>query len=238
MPFNLAPLNPDRRQRLLTQNQMGFAHLLPLKVTQQLYQQAFQEKGRYADIGAAYGIDTFQLLQAGAHHVTAIDINTGHLQFLEKNLSPQEAARLEICCQHFPEECHLLPSFYDGILLSRVLIFLTPHNTHLALHQIYQALKPGGKVYIITISPFSQNWEPIAKLFEDHSQVYPDAPLFVSHLWERLPFTQSFLPNQIQIFDEPSLRYQLEKARFKVVESGYEEHYGSVDTFSIAQKTV
>ena len=41
-----------------------------------------------------------------------------------------------------------------------------------ALEKIYKALKMGGKVYIITVSPFSESWEIIKPAFEEHQRLF------------------------------------------------------------------
>lgn len=233
--FNHKSLSVDERNRLKTKNNMGFAHLTPSKATQELYKQAETQKGTYADIGAAYGVDTIYMVKAGAH-VVAIDLETQHLDVLKKQLNVEDQQRLETRCQRFPEEVCLESETYDAILLSRILIFLTPDALDVTLKNVYRALKVGGKVYVITISPFSDKWEPVLSIFNEHKKLFPAQPLLVSNLWELLPRTRFFLPQRIQVFDQDSLKYSLEKNGFQVIDCGYESHHGTVDNYAIAQK--
>lgn len=225
----------DTRNRLKTKNNMGFAHLTPLKVIQALYQQAETQKGVYVDIGAAYGIDAVYMVKAGAR-VVAVDLENQHLEVLQQRLKDEEQQRLEVRCQRFPDETCLESETYDAVLLSRVLIFLKPDNVDTALQQVYSALKKGGKVYVVTLSPFSEKWEPIQHLFQAHQELFPAQPLAISNLWKLLPQTRFFLPQCIQVFDQEALKANLEKNGFCIVDSGYESHYGTVDTYAIAQK--
>lgn len=237
MFLNQEVLLPDERNRLKTKNNMGFVHLTPLNITQKLYRQAETQKGFYVDIGAAYGVDTLHMIKAGAR-VLAIDLESQHLDILKNQLSPKEQQRLETRCQRFPEEVSLAPETYDAILLSRILIFLTPTSLDAALKKIFNVLKIGGKVYIITISPFSVNWGSVQDVFKEHLKLYPAQPLYITNLWELLPQTRMFLPQCIQVFDQSALKNSLEKNGFKVIECDYESHYGTVDTCAIAQKLI
>lgn len=235
MVFNQKTLKVDERNRLRTKNQMGFAHLTPLKITQDFYTQAETQKGMYADIGSAYGIDTIHIVKLGAR-VVAIDLEQQHLDILQQQLSPQEQQRLETRCQRFPEAVSLELAHYDAILLSRLLLFLTPDSVVEALKKVYKALKVGGKVYIITVSPFSESWELIKPAFEEHQKLFPTQPFFVSNLWKILPQTRLFLPQSIQLFDQKALKNVLEQTGFEVIDCGYESHHGTVDTYAVGQK--
>lgn len=235
MSFNRKALVVDERNRLKTKNHMGFAHLTPLKATREFYNQAETQCGLYADIGSAYGIDTIHILKVGAR-VVAIDLDQEHLDMMYEQLAPEEQKRLETRCQRFPEEVSLESATYEAILLSRILIFLTPTSLMYALTKVYDALRPGGKVYIITASPFSDKWNAIQQPFEQHQKLFPNQPFLVSNLWELLPQTQSFLPECIQLFDINILKNVLEKIGFDVLECDYESHHGTVDTYAIARK--
>lgn len=235
MTFKQHNLMVDERNRLKTNNHMGFAHITPLKATQELYKLAREQKGIYGDIGAAYGVDTLQLLEEGAR-VVAIDLDQSHLDILKDQLNEEQLSRLDIRCQRFPEEVHLEKDSYDGLLLSRILIFLTPENLDTALTHVYQALKPGGRVFIITVSPFSEKWDGVASAFKEHKKILPKEPFYVTNLWDLVPFTQAFLPPAIQLFDQKSLMNVLEKVGFSIIECNYESHHGTQDVYAIAQK--
>jgi SAM-dependent methyltransferase len=210
MFLNREALIIDERNRLKTQNHMGFAHLTPLKATKEFYHQAKIHPGRYADIGSAYGTDAIHVLKTGAH-VVAIDLDQQHLDMMKEQLTVEEHHRLETRCQRFPEEVNLEPETFEGVLLSRILIFLTSASLIQALTKVYHALKPGGKVYVITASPFSDKWNAIQQPFEQHQKLVSNQPFFISNLWELLPQTRSFLPECIQLFDTNILQNVLKK---------------------------
>lgn len=236
MTFNSQSLKIDERNRLKTKNQMGFAHLTPLKITQDLYIQAEIEKGIYADIGSSYGVDAIHMIKLGAR-VVAIDLESQHLDILTQQLTPAERQRIDVRCQRFPEEVNLELDRYDAILLSRILLFLTPDSLKESLEKVYKALKNGGKVYIITVSPFSDKWDLVKLAFEEHQKLFPNQPLMVPNLWELLPQTRTTLPKSIQLFDQGALKTVLEESGFKVIDCGYESHQGTVDTYALAQKS-
>lgn len=114
-----------------------------------------QSKGYFADIGTAFGFATFEALKRGGR-VLAIDLDQRHLNTLRDVCPSTFCSQLEIQCGHFPNTIDLAENSFDGILCSRVLIFLKADEIESALSKIYKALKLGG----IFIYFFSQ---PTAK---------------------------------------------------------------------------
>ncbi|MBL8676211.1 MAG: class I SAM-dependent methyltransferase [Alphaproteobacteria bacterium] len=104
-------------------------------------------RGYFADIGAAYGYATLEALQYGGR-VLAIDIDQRHLDVLLEKCPISHQSKVETLCGHFPNTIELPSNTFDGILLSRVLIFLKRKEIDLALTKIQTALKPGGIVYL------------------------------------------------------------------------------------------
>lgn len=243
--FNTAGLDVDARNRVLTKNAMGFMFL-----GQSLFKDALhaliKPNFHLADIGCAYGVDTLHALHAGAH-VTAIDLDPTHLAVLEGQVCEKERPRLTIKCQNFPEqtETTLKPSSFDAILLSRVLIFLHPQQLTRALKQVYAALKPGGTVFVVNATPYSDRWEKIRILWEEQQRKMLEQslkqsleqPFFVENIGDILPALKPYFPDNILLFDERSMINLLKSHGFIVTSCDYMTESGTVDVFAIAQKS-
>src|SRR3990167_10702668 len=111
-----------------------------------------QTKGYFADIGTAYGYSTLEALKRGGR-IIAVDLEKRHLDVLLQDCLPLYKPRLETICGHFPNNVELPKNSLDGILLSRILIFLTPDEITSAFAKAYDALKSGGLLYIVNPSP-------------------------------------------------------------------------------------
>ena len=222
----------DTRNRIPTQNAMGFMFLTQNRVRQALMAYAHSQY-TIADVGCAYGFDTMALVEGGAK-VTAIDLDEVHLTSLSKQLTDNQRKQVTLKKAHFPHDNPLEENTYDAILLSRILIFLRPHDINSAFIQAYKALKPGGKLFIVNATPFSHRWEILGDLYKSHQAQSPHHPFFVEDIWHFLPFLKPYFPSHLMLFDEFSLLSCLTDHNFTVLESGYEEEEGTTDVFSIA----
>lgn len=198
-----------------TMNRMGNMVLRPNPALTAFFDCVEKTQGYFADIGSAYGSSTLQALRGGGH-VTAIDLDQRHLDILLKKCPLVHASRLEVECGHFPNTISLPSNTYDGILLSRVLIFLTQDEIDLALTHIYQALKPGGVAYITSPSPFRKKWEALLPIYEKQKLESSLWPGKIDDLWSVFPHERERLPNTLQLIDVPSLKKGLGRAGFHV----------------------
>jgi len=208
------------QDRVKTLNNMGNMVLRPNPATDAFLDHVEKTQGYFADIGAAFGHFTFEALNRGGR-VMAIDIDQRHLNLLVEHCSSTHLSSLDVKCGHFPNEIQLPPHVFDGILLSRLLIFLNPSEISSALFQVYQALKKGGRVYITSASPLRKKWEPLKAIYEQQKRENAPWPGRIENLWELVPEEKEKLPNAIQLIDAPSLRQGLIEAGFTVEECDY-----------------
>ena len=167
--------------------------------------------GYFADIGAAYGYATLEGLKRGGK-VLAIDIDQRHLDVLLEKCPIPHQSKVETLCGHFPNTINLPENTFDGILLSRVLIFLKGKEIDLALTKIQRALKPGGIVYISSPSPLRKKWAQLKPIYEKQKAEGSYWPGYIENLWEIMLDLDSILPNSIQLIDAQSLRKGLLRA--------------------------
>jgi SAM-dependent methyltransferase len=177
-------------------------------------------KGYYADIGTAFGYATLEALKRGGR-VLAVDLDPGHIDVLVNECPDTDCSRLEARSGNFPNEIDLPENAFDGILLSRVLIFLIPDEIDQALAKIYKALKPGGVLFLTSPSHLRKKWMPLRPIHEQQKNAGARWPGHVENLWELVPSMETILPNTIQLIDEESLRRGLKEAGFTIQECDY-----------------
>jgi SAM-dependent methyltransferase len=206
--------------RTKTLNNMGFMFKHRDPVLDAFLKHVENTKGHFADIGTAFGFATLEALKRGGS-VLAIDLDQGHLEVLLKECPDSDRARLETQNGHFPNSIDLSENAFDGILLSRVLIFLTHNDIDLALSKLYKALKPGGSLFLTSPSHLRKKWMALRPSHEQQKIAGARWPGRTENLWEIIPDTHSILPNTIQLIDVESLSRGLIEAGFMINECGY-----------------
>ena len=197
--------------RTKTLNQMGWMFSYPDPALIAFLTHVHSSQGYFADVGAAYGYATLETLQRGGR-VLAIDIDQRHLDVLLEECPISHQSKVETLCGHFPNTIDLPENTFDGILLSRVLIFLKGQEIDLALTKIQKALKPGGVVYISSPSPLRKKWAQLKPIYEEQKAAGLRWPGYIEDLWKIIPDLESTLPNSIQLIDSQSLLEGLVKA--------------------------
>jgi SAM-dependent methyltransferase len=227
--------------RVKTLNNMGYMFLEPDPALTNFLDHVERTQGRFADIGTAFGHATLEALKRGGQ-ITAIDLDQRHLDILLEKCPTAHKSHLEAHCGHFPGTVNLPSNTYDGILFSRVLIFLTQNEISLALSKIYTSLKEGGIAYITAPCPLRKKWQPLRPIYETQKLGNEPWPGRIENLWDLMPEHKEILPNTIQLIDAPSLEQGLTQAGFKIETCAY---YPTSDmsveeaftlTYSIASK--
>lgn len=203
-----------------TLNNMGYMFLKPDPAFLAFLDHVERTQGHFADIGAAFGHSTLEALKRGGH-VTAIDLDQHHLDVLIEKCPLTHKSRLDAQCGHFPNTITLSPNTYDGILLSRVLIFLTQDEISTALSKIFEALKEGGAIYVVCPCPLRKKWEPLRLIYDKQKLGNEPWPGRIENLWDVMPEQKGNLPNTIQLIDSDSLEQGLIRAGFNIETCAY-----------------
>ncbi|HXF90322.1 MAG TPA: class I SAM-dependent methyltransferase, partial [Candidatus Nitrosotenuis sp.] len=114
------------------------------------------------EIGAARGIQTFQMLQRGAK-VTAVDLSKKDLKILKNSIPDDYKDNLQTIVAKFPHDPALISRAwgekFDIILISHVAHYLTGPELRDGIEQIFAWLKPGGILYFQSLTPYSNPYK-------------------------------------------------------------------------------
>jgi polyketide synthase PksJ len=203
-----------------TLNKMGFTHS-----TLDIASEAFLEhvkalQGNFIDIGCAFGFHTIEALKLGGK-VFAIDIEPKHIDALNENCPTNFKPYLSTQVASFPDQVLLSKNFYDGALLSRIFIFLNPEQTMQALAKIYDCLKPGGKLFIISGSVYSGSWINVHEEYLRNKLAKSKWPGYITNLWEKEPESKENFPNEVHLFDLETMEEVLSYVGFSIISSQY-----------------
>lgn len=118
------------------------------------------------DIGAAYGVATLPALEKGAY-VIANDIDHNHLVLLKSRVPETYHQNLELRGGKFPTEIDFPENSLSAILIANVWHFLSGEEMIQAIELMYSWLKPGGKVFIITATPYAKVIKDFILIFHE-----------------------------------------------------------------------
>ena len=212
--------------KIKTLNAMGYMFLRSDPALLAFLDHVEKTQGHFADIGTAFGHSTLEALKRGGR-ITAIDLDQHHLDILAERCPLAHKPRLDAQCGHFPNTISLPANTYDGILLSRVLIFLTQDEISTALSKIFEALKEGGAIYVVCPCPLRKKWKSLKPIYDKQKLNNEPWPGRVENLWDLMPEQKGSLPNTIQLIDADSLKKGLIRAGFKIEACDY---YPTSDT--------
>jgi SAM-dependent methyltransferase len=147
-----------------TMNQTGFMFKVLDEFADDFIQCAGQSEAPVLDLGCAYGVATIPALEAGGT-VTACDPEPQHLDILVEN-TPEELRSRLTCVTGLLPDIDFPPESFAAILCSRVLHFLDGSAVDQSVRKMYAWLKPGGRVYLVTDTPYGI-WRKMIPIFED-----------------------------------------------------------------------
>lgn len=190
------------------------------------YSRAFTEyagtvQAECLDIGCAYGVATLPALANGAR-VLASDLEPKHLEILAQRVPPADRPRFRSQPGKLPDVDFPACSF-GAILCARALHFLLPRDIELTVRKMFDWLLPGGRVFLITDSPYVGPWWKGAPEYERRKREGCPWPGFVNNYAGLLPpgtdTTQH--PTFINPLDPDILRRVAGAAGFEVLEAAF-----------------
>ena len=188
------------------------------------------------EVGGTYGkVMMAALRQSESTKYTLSDLDARHLFIaakilqvkIEDNKISQDSKERVKFVKADITNAQDLRSFgtYDAIFVGRVLHFLTPDQLEMTVKHLFLLLKPGGRVFVVAITPYVKRFEKFIPEYERRVKAKEANPGFVKSLREYVN-TEVTTPEQIKnITDEPFfflddkvLRAFFEKNSFKVIE--------------------
>ena len=151
------------KEVITTGNKHGFTYKLP-KIGQDFVDFASTVKFPVLDIGAAFGVATIPALINGAH-VIAIDLHENHLNEIKNQTPPEKLINLKTITAKFPY-LDFEENSIGAIYIAQVFPFLSGEEIELAAEKIYKWLIPGGKLFVVSFTPFIKHCESYLPVYE------------------------------------------------------------------------
>ncbi len=159
-----AAMPMDVKSAIPTLNRTGVMVEGLISYSEDFASYAGQCGGEVLDIGCAYGVATIAALEQGAQ-VLAVDMEPQHLDILESRINDDAMRRLRTQQGLLPE-INFENERFAAIHASRVIHFLKPEDVQETIKKMYQWLQPGGKLFLITDTPYVGYWASKASDYE------------------------------------------------------------------------
>ena len=173
------------------------------------------------DIGCAYGVATIPALGMGAR-VTACDMDQRHLDILKSRAPEASHGRLTLLTGTLPD-IDLQDNYYNAILCSRVLHFLTGDEIDASVRNMFRWLKPGGRLYLVADTPWGiwRNFIPTWDENKANGEKWPGhMPKPINYLPYK-PSSEDIGPPLMNLLDPELLRRTCEDAGFIVDKASF-----------------
>ncbi|ASB52640.1 MULTISPECIES: non-ribosomal peptide synthetase [Bacillus amyloliquefaciens group] len=176
--------------------------------------------GEVLDIGCAYGVAAIAALERGAT-VFAMDLEQKHLDILEQRVEDHYRDRLTLKQGKLPQ-VDFEDGLFSAIHASRVIHFLSPDDVRLTLRKMYRWLKPGGKIFLSTDSPYFGYWQAKASEYEQRKREGDPWPGFIENVGDHFePSVVAGGPQLINALDPDVFERECLLAGFIVEKHGY-----------------
>lgn len=185
------------------------------------------------EIGAGFGNVPIEAIQRPINSYTVNDLSEDHLWFLQQRIrerlddvADEGLRRLILLPGKAPEDLPKTERKYDAILIDKVLHFMSPEEIEVFLKWCQGALKRGGRLYVTTVSPYTQIFKD--KVLPIYQAGVRKADLFPAYIQETKSFLDSgkmtnypqyAVPQAMTFFARPELGKLLEAHGFHVIKS-------------------
>ncbi|MCT4635768.1 MAG: class I SAM-dependent methyltransferase [Rickettsiales bacterium] len=170
-----------------TMNKKGFMCNNIYSITEEFISRAASGEGVHLEIGSAYGNIAVEALKRGCTNYIANDLDIRHLKILSRIMQesyPNLIDHLHIIHGFYPNEVDIESESIDSILISRVLHFLSPEQIFAVVKDMYRILKPGGKIYVLCISPYNTGVQKFIPVFEEAKKRGEKYPGYTTEKWK------------------------------------------------------
>jgi SAM-dependent methyltransferase len=198
----------------------------------------FAKNKRVLEIGGAYGNVMLEALHRNSSTIYHLnDLDERHLGIAAFRLQEKIDQR-KICMEGLGNVQFIYGDVtqstwdvkqpYDAVLMANVMRFLTPAQIEHALSNLFASLKPGGRIFIIAMTPYVKRYKSFIPEYQKRLQSGTTNPGFVKNI-SQYTSADDTTQNQINtitggsimLLDDVSLTNLATKAGFKVLECSY-----------------
>ncbi len=161
----------EHEYRIPTLNHYGYMFTKFDPIVERFLQRIEENPNQaFFEVGGAYGNVAEIALEKGIENYYLNDCEERHLKSFARKLKENGKMHLfqglHLISGKCPEDIVITESSFDAILVNKVLHFFTPETVDTFVQWLNDAMKPGGKVFVLTISPFYKGHEELLKDYQ------------------------------------------------------------------------
>jgi SAM-dependent methyltransferase len=208
-----------------TNNRMGIMIVKPHEAppSKSFIKLAKTAKKPLLDIGCAYGAVVIEAILNGGKKVIACDLDPSHLKILQDNLPKKYHNRLQTTTDSFPDKLNFPSESLSAIHISMVLHFMKGDDILKGLKKCHQWLEPGGKLYIVNMTPYLGlfHWQELSRFYLErvkNKEKWPgeiNCKQFAKDDWK------SQLPEFAHFFDVDTMQRVAEQSGFSINKNSF-----------------
>lgn len=203
-----------------TLNKMGYTVKEPDYYTQKFLDTSFScPEGHYLDIGAAFGYFSLPLAEKSID-ITACDCDKKHLEII-KNKAKSKSLSINLVQGYLPNSLEFPENSFNAILMAMVIHFLKPEEIEKAIKKLLSWLKPQGKLFITTSTPYQKNLKSFLPIFEERISEEHPYPGLIENLANYSPERAPDLPNHNIVYTSETLSELFKDVPCEIEESQY-----------------
>jgi ubiquinone/menaquinone biosynthesis C-methylase UbiE len=216
---------PQKDGSYQTLNKRGSAISDLNSITKEFMEYASEGKKRVIQLDATFGLITLKALKRGIHDFIATDTDMRHLAIIAKRFMEKpyltDNKSLKLFHGSFPDSFkEFEDNSFDAVLLNRVIHFFTPTETTHTLKEVFRILKPGGRVFIVAITPYVKRFETFIPLYKQRLLLNRRYPGYVPNL-KYFANPEVTTPKQMaQMHDKPFMFFDAQLMHRALSESG------------------
>jgi len=200
-----------------TKNKMGIMTTELAPPSKAFVQHAKTAKKPLLDIGCAYGAVVLPALLNGGHLI-GCDLDPAHLRILKESVPEECAHRLQTTTDRFPDRLHFQAERLSAIHISMVLHFMKGEEILEGLRKCYQWLEPGGKLYVVNMTPYLglYHWQALSTFYLERVKNKEQWPGEINCRPFFKPGWDDQLPEFAHFFDMDRMKYVAEQSGFSI----------------------
>ncbi|OGV17556.1 MAG: hypothetical protein A2X47_11580 [Lentisphaerae bacterium GWF2_38_69] len=177
------------------------------------YTLSLESEIHVAELGAAYGAVTQEIIRHNKKvKITVNDLDKRHLTVLQKKIKNQNNSiqiKPKIVIGRLPDGINFAENTFDAILAARVMQYLLPRDLIKALKKIRLWLKPKGKLFLVTKTPYIKMLSTFITTYERRKSRGDRWPGVIKDFNQRFNHDISIshiVPKFIHVFDPDILK--------------------------------
>ena len=173
--FQKLAIPEEHAYKIPTLNQYGYMFTKFDPIVEHFLQSIEKNpKQTFFEVGGAYGNVAEAALEKGIENYYLNDCEERHLKSFARKLNENGKMHifqgLHLISGRCPEDITMTESSFDAILINKVLHFFTPETIDAFVQWLNRGLKSGGRIFILTASPFFKGVSP----FCGHEELLKD----------------------------------------------------------------